>query len=427
MTTPPFGRPHALSASTLLSGLVLATLAAACSTNDLGPNPLAADMAAQSDSDPSPSADIGQSGADQDPLTDSGPAPQPCNGCVSPLNGACFSGTTRDACGSGGVMCKMCDASAGEVCDEVDCVPPPGCNPDNCLGCCDADGVCVETSSDAVCGQGGSECQDCGASGASCTEEGLCAAPCGPETCAGCCDGSGACVSGDSDSVCGGGGLACGACEADEECEVTSSSGDVTAGQCVNKGCSQTCAGCCAGDQCLTGDLDEACGAGGAPCQDCGSGSLCNGSSLCEARPQVTWTLVLLQGTFPQHKPNGDDWDGFIGKLPDPFVTAKYDDPVTGNKESKKSNEEDNTLTPNWQGEVLFAGITAEAVRSNLRFDYTDDDVAFNDTLGEDCTLDNVNVLFDSAPHLVTCGEERDASGSVTYAGGTFSVRLDQD
>lgn len=54
------------------------------------------------------------------------------------------------------------------------------------------------------------------------------AGPCGPETCSGCCDESGQCISGYDDSVCGRNGAACAACSASTRCSV---------GACVPKSC----------------------------------------------------------------------------------------------------------------------------------------------------------------------------------------------
>ncbi len=320
------------------------------------------------------------------------PTPPPCSGCRS-SSGACLNGTTSAACGSGGMACMACQN--GQLCDESRCVDPPSCNADNCPGCCQGT-TCVMTSSDSACGKEGNACQDCSVNNATCNADKQCESPCGPENCAGCCTQSGQCISGDLEASCGKGGQACEICAGDFDCE-TLDSGDptVAAGQCVNTSCAATCDGCCDGDRCREGNLGEECGTAGDQCQDCGDGAFCNVDQICEPRSESRWNLVLLQGTFPEFQSDGDDWDGSIGKLPDPFVTASYIDLGSGDRVEKKSNAPSDTLMPVWN-EVLFEGLSAEEIRSDLKFDYIDDDVAFNDSLGEGCTLmPDVGVLFD--------------------------------
>ena len=348
----------------------------------------------------------------------------PCEGCIG-SNGACFNGTLNSACGSGGTACVVCDSASGELCDENECVPPPPCSAESCDGCCNAAGECVTTASDNACGSGGGECVDCTLSDGTCTAEKTCKAPCGPENCMGCCDESGTCISGTTNAVCGGNGEACQACGPDEECEVSTSTGGArVAGECINTSCAATCDGCCDGDTCREGLVGEACGTGGAQCQDCGENSFCDDSQMCTPRSDVKWNLILLQGTFPDKKADGDSWDGPIGPNPDPFVEASYRDLATGDEITSSSSAASGNA-PVWN-ETLFMGLTAEEIRSDLMFDYIEDDTAFNDVLGEDCAFADVNILFDEQPHVLVCGEERDANGMITYEGGTFSVKLEK-
>ena len=347
---------------------------------------------------------------------------QACEGCIN-SRGACVKGDADSACGAGGGECARCDLSKGEACgDENTCVAPPSCDPTTCNGCCDGE-TCVPIPTDAACGAMGVECQDCTETGGRCGSEKICEPPCGPETCPGCCNGAGECVSGDSKGVCGSGGEACGACSLEQECEVKPGGGTPAAGQCVDAGCASSCNGCCDGDTCLGGAATEACGKGGAQCQDCGSSAMCAATTgKCAPKSEVTWDLMLLQGKFPEKKENGKNWDSFGGK-PDPFVRAFYTDPVTGKEVSKKSSADGGTLTPKWN-EVLFSDLNAQAILSDLKFDYIDDDLTLNDTLGKDCELADSNVLFDEKPHTIFCGQVEDAQGMITYAGGQFSVQL---
>jgi hypothetical protein len=357
------------------------------------------------------------------PVPDMTPTPRPCNGCKS-SSGACLNGTTSSACGSGGSACTACQN--GQLCDESQCVAPPECNADNCPGCCQ-DNVCVMTSTNSSCGSGGNACNNCTENNGICNADKQCELPCGPQNCAGCCTPSGQCIGGDLEASCGKSGEACQICAGDLDCE-TVDSGDpsVPAGQCVDTSCSATCEGCCDGSRCRTGDVGEECGSAGAQCQDCGDGAFCNATMMCEPKSDMRWDLVLLQGTFPEFQADGDDWDGFIGKLPDPFVRAKYTDLSSGDEAESESAAQDDTLMPVWN-EVLFEGLSAEDIRSGLNFDYVDDDVTFNDTLAEDCTFPDVGILFDELPHILVCGRETDpATGMTSYEGGSFSVKLNR-
>lgn len=46
-----------------------------------------------------------------------------------------------------------------------------------------------------------------------------------------------------------------------------------------------TCTGCCLGNQCLGGNLDEACGYDGRACRRCSAQSRCEAPGACFARP----------------------------------------------------------------------------------------------------------------------------------------------
>jgi hypothetical protein len=65
--------------------------------------------------------------------------------------------------------------------------------------------------------------------------------PCNSLTCAGCCDPSGACVSGRNASACGVGGAACQACPNGDSCAV---------GACSSCNASTCASGCCSGTTC---------------------------------------------------------------------------------------------------------------------------------------------------------------------------------
>lgn len=139
--------------------------------------------------------------------------------------------------------------------------------PEPCNGCEDPDtGECLAGNAVEACGGGGSVCMAC-EPGDSC-DEGTCVSPpsCDPTACDGCCDGD-ECVTGDSDEACGLDG-ACQQCASPTVCE---------AGECVTPCNEDTCDGCCNGDgECVEGAVTSACGTGGIECMTCGSDQNCS-------------------------------------------------------------------------------------------------------------------------------------------------------
>lgn len=138
-----------------------------------------------------------------------------------------------------------------------------GCGPDNCQGCCAADGVCQLGKSDEVCGANGAACGTCGA-GMVCSAAGKCdAAPaCTPATCtslsAGC---------GELPDGCGGT-LRCGDCPSGQNC------GGAGPNQCGTASCTpRTCAAL--GATC--GSVSDGCGKQLA-CGSCIGGESCVGN-----------------------------------------------------------------------------------------------------------------------------------------------------
>lgn len=211
------------------------------------------------------------------------------SGCCTTFMGqpACVSGSSSLACGTGGVACVNCTAS-GELCDPSakTCVSAP-CGPNDCNGCC-AGGSCVAMETDKQCGTGGLSCSDCASMGEFCnTSTGLCVSVmplCGPMNCKGCCAGD-VCVTSESDTQCGVGGLACTDC---------AGMGDTcSGGTCVTTCNAKTCPGCCESGTCFAGFVDSRCGSGGAACADCSSmmatcdtlatPRVCSGMTTCPA------------------------------------------------------------------------------------------------------------------------------------------------
>ena len=187
-------------------------------------------------------------------------------GCCSTFNGqpACLSGQSSLACGNSGQQCVDCTQS-GQLCDPSakTCKQAP-CGPNNCKGCC-AGSTCVNTENDTQCGTGGLACTDCTQQKEVCnTSTGQCTniqPQCNQQNCPkGCCAGD-VCVTSETDTQCGIGGLACNDC--------TQKGQSCNAGTCVSPCNAQTCVGCCQAGTCYAGFLDSRCGSSGAVCADC--------------------------------------------------------------------------------------------------------------------------------------------------------------
>ncbi len=205
-----------------------------------------------------------------------------CQGCC--VGDLCLSGQDFTACGTGGVACQTC--AAGQLCATRPtggglCQGTPSCGPLNCNGCCTPDGVCVEGIDSLACGTGGQACQACGA-GQFCAGDKTCRPipACGPQSCAGCCatvQGQAECVIATTAEACGKGGEACASCGPGFGCNAGVCERAETCGP-------ATCTGCCVGDICATGNQSAACGGGGVACSNCGAEApprVCQGG-VCE-------------------------------------------------------------------------------------------------------------------------------------------------
>jgi hypothetical protein len=192
--------------------------------------------------------------------------PQNCGGCCTP-QGQCVAGSDSIACGRQGQACQAC--GAGQVCGAGrTCETPPACGPQNCAGCC-AGNTCVIATTPAACGRGGEACRACG--GGEACNAGVCeaGAKCGPTNCGGCCLGDDICAVGAQDTACGAGGTQCANCAGQTPPRVCQG------GTCQPPTCGPAnCAGCCAGNTCVVGTQDNACGLpNGQACADCTSGN----------------------------------------------------------------------------------------------------------------------------------------------------------
>ena len=157
--------------------------------------------------------------------------PANCGGCC--LGAVCTSGNAQSACGASGLACVEC--TGAELCRQQRCAPASaGCSPANCGGCC-VGNVCSPGTAHSGCGKAGDPCVDCAASGGVCSAVArVCLDSCAP-SCQGKCRGA--------DDGCGG------------RCPLND------------------CKGCCVEVQCVSGQVDGACGQDGATCVDCTTAS----------------------------------------------------------------------------------------------------------------------------------------------------------
>jgi hypothetical protein len=190
--------------------------------------------------------------------------PCTCAGCCD--IDICWTGYTDELCGWGGGLCEVCRDNNG-ICRAGGCIY--GCEA-TCDGCCDQNGTCQTGFDRRACGREGYPCQDCGATGSCNLIKGYCdgsAPPCVYDNCGGmglgCCDGTGLCVDGKTDTNCGINVYKC------EDCTATGK-------RCVKqlyecRKCENCPGGCCdiATGRCTSGDSHNNCGSDGDWCIDC--------------------------------------------------------------------------------------------------------------------------------------------------------------
>jgi hypothetical protein len=189
-------------------------------------------------------------------------------------------GSGLTACPGPGWRCQTCSAPFDHCQQGSGCsMNVTDCKPENCSsGCCvrQGNGVnCFQGTTDQACGLGGQICADCTISGLKCAPGHVCGDQyCGPGNCSGgCCLGN-QCKDGRDPLACGTGGLSCTSCVSQgKTCQVGAQPG----GHCGAPLCtSQNCSGCCAGDLCVVGSQDVACGRSGATCVSCAAqGATC--------------------------------------------------------------------------------------------------------------------------------------------------------
>jgi hypothetical protein len=300
-----------------------------------------------------------------------------CSGCCD--GSQCITSVTASNCGQSGSSCRTCDS--GDICSAGACVAPVDCSQCQNSGCC-IDGMqCAEGDSKQACGKGGDACTTCG-SGEVCGSNNTCeTTSCDSSTCSdGCCTANGECKKAggvdQSKDVCGKNGAAC------EVCDSTDIS--CSSGACVpaDATCLDFCTeGCCMGETCVPFLMQSnaTCGKpnGTTPvaCEVCTGANNC-AQGACANGP--AWVVTIVSATIADTDLDGASWDGF-GGLPDPEVAGGLggqpaDDFLTP--------FESGTLSPAWNYTAGAYG-QADLVANGLNLVFTDDDVIFDDDMGD--------------------------------------------
>jgi hypothetical protein len=226
----------------------------------------------------------GRSSLDEALVADGGAADatarSSCNGstCSSGCcdsNGVCQPGAVTNACGTSGHACRDCAATSFQSCDAATHACTTSviqCNAATCSGCCTG-GVCFNGNDPNVCGSGGHACIQCSSPDQTCTGQQCVSVapppPCGSSNCKGCCAGQ-VCMPGTDQAACGARGIACAPCAT--MCAPTGTGGSACTPTPPPPPCSRaTCpAGCCDGlGNCQPGVGNAMCGSLGVSCQSC--------------------------------------------------------------------------------------------------------------------------------------------------------------
>ena len=285
-------------------------------------------------------------------------SPTNCNGCCK--NNTCQVGNTNGVCGKGGAACVDC-ASSGKTCDSSSgsCKgSTPTCGPSNCNGCCKSN-TCQAGNTNGVCGKSGAACVDCASSGKTCDSSlGSCKGggpSCGPTTCAGCCKG-GSCFSGNTASACGKNAVTC------VDCSSSGKTCDSSTGACKSNPTTcgpSNCTGCCNGTKCELGYSKTACGKSGLACTTCKAWEACL-SGGCTMSAFSKFQITAVSATINQTK----TWDWLaVGSYrnPDPFLGIKSGSTGCSGYFINCSKTVANSYTPTWNHNLgTFSGTYAK-------------------------------------------------------------------
>lgn len=309
-----------------------------------------------------------------------GSAPSSCEACPGCcLDGVCLQ-PNDSACGQGGQACVQCPA--GTACEQGACQPTTTPCADRCpTGCCLGE-TCEVGTFDHACGQGGASCATCSQVGMSCdtfSRQCVDATPCGPNNCAGCCDVTGRCINPPADTACGLGGNACLSCDVGKRC--IQGSCQRTSTTCS----SATCSGCCSTEGVCLGPAtftSTACGWGGGACEDCTKNNqVCEGG-YCVA-PAGTFMLRVIRAIVDATDSSGGAWDTLVPSAyayPDPFVGAILlgDYIVDG-----YTSVIDDTVFPSWNEDLVRYTASELINGTTLRVFDSDSGIQLGERMGD--------------------------------------------
>lgn len=295
----------------------------------------------------------------------------------------CVPGGADDACGQGGRLCQNCGSSSKCIANRCDC------DAASCPGCCEA-GTCKSGTDRESCGKSGISCVKCGINQL-CSSSGVCTdtTGCSASNCAGCCDGP-ECKGGNSDQLCGKGGIACNVCKSGETCQAGICNNPATCGP-------GSCNGCCSASVCLMGRSKANCGTNGGLCETCKSYELCSATKGCELNNDALWGITVVSATIDPSK-GWDTWPA--NSAPDVYME------LTVGTLTFSTSQKDNDYDPVWN-EYLGAVKTGVILNVPMQIKILDNDSPFGpETVGACSATVALSVLTSSSQTVVnSCGQ----------------------
>lgn len=176
--------------------------------------------------------------------------------------------------------------------------------------------------------------------------------------------------------------------------------------------CQQSCAGCCVGSTCKSGDTRQACGTSGDACQACAKGNECRQQG-CFPRASSRWDVIVQSGTVPTG--NGSTyWDSGRDD-PDPYVMVTVDGAAT--TKSGQTKDIDGSTSPTWNETVIENVLAPDlGVPAAADIKVYDEDPLNSDDLMAECSASfQAAELYASIPGKVTCAGAGSAPDSPLY------------
>lgn len=209
----------------------------------------------------------------------------------------------------------------------------------------------------------------------------------GCQNCFGCCQ-NGQCMTGNTISACGIGGLTCRTCTAQQQC--INNSCQTSQPTCGPTGCSDGC--CSSQGVCVRPPNETNCGFGGNPCAPCTSGKICNTTTgACDdpVSKQYTVTLVSARITW-----NCDT----VGSC-DPYALV-----ALGSGQQVTSSILEGTNEPAWNEQLFEASETA-LLTSKLSVTIVDDDGLLGTENIDTCSIQITRTELAAGEIVTPCGQ----------------------